>query len=153
MFTADIPQILRIEKAVQVSPWTEETFRVCFHAGYLGWLIEVDKIIVGYVIVAYAADECHILNVCVDHAFQRQGLGEKLLEYVLNQATQRGTMVAWLEVRRSNSRAISFYQKMHFQQIGERKGYYPTVSGQEDALIFAKQLSGSNPLSAQTILG
>jgi ribosomal-protein-alanine N-acetyltransferase len=43
-------------------------------------------------------------------------------------------------VRRSNSHAISLYQKMNFHLVGERKEYYPTLSGYEDALVFAKRL-------------
>lgn len=137
---SDIPEILRIEKSVHVSPWTEETFNVCFQAGYRGWLIEMENQVVGFIIVSFSVDECHVLNICVDHSFQRQGLGKKLLEYALKQAAQQGMTVAYLEVRRSNTRAISLYQKMKFHLVGERRGYYPALSGDEDALIFAIHL-------------
>jgi len=141
LFQADIHQLLRIENAVHVAPWTEETFRACFKAGYIGWVIEIDKNIIGFIIISLAMDECHVLNICVARLFQHQGWGKKLLACALNHASQQGKRTAYLEVRRSNTRAISLYQKMNFHLIGERKGYYKTVSGEEDALIYATDLS------------
>lgn len=137
LFRSDIPQILAIEKSVHVAPWTEETFTVCFQSGFTGWVVEIDQKIIGFIIVSLTLDECHVLNICVAQPWQRQGWGRKLLERVLQEARQHGLAMAYLEVRRSNTRAISLYQKMQFQQIGERKGYYPTVAGDEDALVFA----------------
>jgi ribosomal-protein-alanine N-acetyltransferase len=140
MTQADIGQLLALETATQISPWTEETFNVCFRSGYLGWVVEIEKRIIGFVILSVQMDECHILNVVVAHAHQQQGWGRKLMEYALIQAEQRGAGIIYLEVRRSNSRAITLYRKLHFHLIGERKDYYPTVAGQEDALIFARSL-------------
>ena len=137
---SDLRQLLAIENAVHVVPWTEDTFKVCFQAGYLGWALELDRQMIGFIIVSMRVDECHILNICVAKAYQHQGYGRQLLEYALNEAKERGAGIAYLEVRRSNTRAISLYRKMKFQLISERKDYYPTVAGREDALVFAKNL-------------
>lgn len=102
--------------------------------------MEIDKKIIGFIIISLTIEECHILNLCVDREFQHQGWGRKLLEHALNHARKHGIGIAYLEVRRSNSRAISLYKKMKFHLVGERKGYYPTVAGNEDALIFAMSL-------------
>jgi ribosomal-protein-alanine N-acetyltransferase len=142
MKQTDLNQLLAIETATHIAPWTEETFNICFRSGYLGWVVEIENKIIGFVIVSLQQDECHILNVVVVHAHQQQGWGRKLMEYALLQAEQRHVGIVYLEVRRSNSRAISLYRKLHFHQIGERKGYYPTVAGLEDALVFAKSLRG-----------
>jgi ribosomal-protein-alanine N-acetyltransferase len=140
MTQTDLGALLAIETATQVVPWTEETFHVCFQAGYLGWVIEVEEKVVGFVMVSIQRDECHVLNLAVARANQSQGLGRKLMEHAMLYAEQNGAGIVYLEVRRSNSRAISLYRKLNFHQIGERKGYYPTVAGMEDALIFAKSL-------------
>lgn len=137
---ADLPKVLKIETSVQVVPWTAETFNTCIESGYKGWVIEQDKSLVGFAIASMTKDECHILNLCIDRTYQYQGWGRKLLEYVLNEAREQGVGIAYLEVRRSNTRAIALYRKMHFLQIAERKDYYPTVAGDEDALVFAKRL-------------
>jgi ribosomal-protein-alanine N-acetyltransferase len=141
LFKSDMPELLMIEQVVHAVPWSEETFKVCFQAGYLGWVLEQDKQIVGFIIVTMRVEECHILNLCVASAYQRQGLGRQLLEHALGHAQAEGLKIAYLEVRRSNTRAIALYQKEHFYSIGERKEYYSTPMGKEDALIFAKILS------------
>ncbi len=140
LFKSDLPQLLEIENAVHVAPWTEETFKACFQSGYIGWVIEIEKKIIGFIFIALTVDECHILNLCVAHAFQHQGWGQKLLEKALSHAKQHGIGIAFLEVRQSNTRAISLYRKMKFHLIGQRKNYYPTVTGNEDAFIFALSL-------------
>lgn len=140
MVRSDLPQLLLIEQATQGAPWTEETFKACFEMACDGWVVEHEGRIAGYIVVAFKVEECHIMNLCVAREFQRQGLGRKLLEFGLEEAKNRELGIAYLEVRRSNSRAIALYRKAKFLMIGERKNYYQTVSGPEDALIFAISL-------------
>ena len=52
LFPSDMQQLLIIEKSVHVAPWNEETFKICFQSVYLGWVIEVDKKILGFIIVS-----------------------------------------------------------------------------------------------------
>ncbi len=137
LYHADLPQLLAIEKSVHISPWNEETFKICFQSGYVGWVLEADGKIVGFIIVSQAREECHILNVCIAHAYQHQGYGFKLMHKALNHARDHEVTIAYLEVRRSNTRAITLYRKMGFHYIGERKEYYPSPQGAEDALLFA----------------
>lgn len=124
LFKSDLAQLLAIEQAVHVTPWTEETFKTCFQAGYVGWVIEVDKKIIGFVIISLA-EECHVLNLCVARQYQHQGWGRKLLEIALTQAKQQGVHIAYLEVRDSNSHAISLYRSMGFQVVGGAKTITP----------------------------
>ena len=138
LFKKDIQQLLAIEQSVQVVPWTADTFKTCFEAGHSGWVIEDDQKIISFIITSMRVEECHILNFCVARDSQRQGYGQHLLKHLLAEAKKQGIGIIYLEVRRSNTRAIALYEKMQFQQIGERKGYYPTISGNEDALIFAR---------------
>lgn len=137
---SDIPQILMIEEAVQVAPWSEETFQMCLDAGYLGWVVEDKKNIMGFIIVSMRPSECHILNICVARPYQHKGYGALLLNTVLKKAYEAGVGIAYLEVRRSNSKAIGLYQKLNFFLVGERKNYYPMPHHKEDALVFAKDL-------------
>lgn len=138
---SDLNEILQIEESVHVAPWSEEIFNRCLEAGYMGWVVEKEDKIIGFIVVAQQGLECHILNICISQLFQHQGYGRKLLEHALKNAKESGVGIAYLEVRRSNDHAIDLYKKMRFQMIGEREGYYPTPSGQmEDALIFARDL-------------
>lgn len=137
---ADIPSIFAIEKIAYYSPWTEETFERCFQMHYVAMGLEDENHLYGYVFFSLQVGECHILNLCVNPREQRKGLGRQLLMAALQEAKAKGAGVAYLEVRRSNKSAIALYDKTGFVQIGERKKYYPSDDGGEDALVFAKDL-------------
>lgn len=145
----DIHRLLDIEEAVHVSPWNKDAFLMCWQQGYHGYVAiaqdtksDGQKTIIGFIIYSAQAEECHILNISVINTSQRQGVGEKLLTHALKQAhTVQFAHIAFLEVRRSNTRAIHLYEKLQFQLISERKNYYQGPYEPEDALIFAKLLT------------
>jgi RimJ/RimL family protein N-acetyltransferase len=62
-----------------------------------------------------------------------QGLGELLLNALLDEACRLGAIRATLEVRVSNGAAQALYAKYGFDQVGRRKAYY--TDNREDALI------------------
>ena len=137
----DLPELLRVERASQIVPWSTDIFLRCFENHYDGWAIEIkDNKIAGFMMVSFMLEDCHILNLSIDPDFQRQGLGSQLLAYVVAYAKGRGAKMVYLEVRCNNCAAIALYEKAGFIQIGKRKNYYPKVSGREDALVFAKEL-------------
>lgn len=136
----DLGQILAIEESVHQVPWTEDTFQTCFQSAFIGWVIEEDRRIIGFIILSLRPEDCHVLNLCIAREHQHHGYGQQLLEQALRYAKAKGAGIAYLEVRRSNDTAISLYRKLRFHLIGERKAYYPTPDGHEDALIFAKSL-------------
>ena len=95
--------------------------------------------ILGYSILAIGVGEAHILNICVAPTEQKQGIGRKMLENLIEVARgQAETM--FLEVRPSNRVAIALYMDMGFNEIGIRKGYYPAENGREDAIMLALEL-------------
>jgi [ribosomal protein S18]-alanine N-acetyltransferase len=142
--SADVPQLLLIEEAVHPIPWNKETFHVCLQQGCTGWVVEDSERLIGFTLISIKIEECHILNLSVLKAYQRQGWGFQLVTKALSYAKEHGAGIVYLEVRRSNIPAIHLYQKMKFYLIGERKNYYPIPSGHEDALIFAKSLHDNN---------
>jgi ribosomal-protein-alanine N-acetyltransferase len=48
--------------------------------------------------------------------------------------------MVFLEVRPSNLAAVQLYQTLGFNEIGVRRGYYPTPRGHEDAQVMALDL-------------
>jgi ribosomal-protein-alanine N-acetyltransferase len=58
-----------------------------------------------------------------------------MLMLLLERARQAGMTDAFLEVRPSNPLAIALYQSVGFVQVGQRKGYYQSTEGREDALV------------------
>lgn len=137
----DLPRILVIENAVHIVPWTRDTFLACFQAGCHGWAaLDEANDVIGFILTMIRAGECHILNLCVDRERQHQGHARALLAQAEQEAKTLTSLVVHLEVRSSNVRAITLYERAGYQQIGIRKDYYPTPAGHEDALLFAKAL-------------
>jgi len=78
-------------------------------------------------------DEAHITTIAVRRAYQRRGIGERLLISIIEMAAQMNAKVVTLEVRVSNVPAQALYEKYGFQRVGVRRAYY-TDNG-EDALL------------------
>jgi len=78
--------------------------------------------VLGFLVArATAPDEKEILNIAVEPAIRRAGMGRILMETVLAEA--RG--IAWfLEVRESNEAAINLYKTLGFVTAGRRENYY-----------------------------
>ena len=82
-------------------------------------------------------DECHITNVTVSPDTRRKGVGQFLLEGIIEQARRQGAVRATLEVRVSNMAAVRLYEKFGFVSVAMRRKYYPDNG--EDALVMWKE--------------
>jgi len=59
---------------------------------------------------------------------------------LLDRAHKLDAIDCFLEVRSTNDAAIGLYRSLGFTQVRERKNYYPTTKGREDALIMWRSL-------------
>lgn len=137
----DLDAVMPIEQRAYPFPWSRGIFADCLRAGYPGLVLEHDGIIVGYGLVSIAADEAHVLNVCVDPLCQSRGWGRLLLRQLVELARRHGARRVFLEVRPSNTPAVALYHSEGFNEIGRRPRYYPAAdNGREDALVMAMEL-------------
>ena len=141
MTSEDVAEILNIEKKIYTHPWTEGIFNDCIRVGYHCWVYIEEEKIQAYGLVSIAANEAHILNLCVSPAAQGQGFGKLMLHKLIQLAEDRLSDSIFLEVRESNEVALKLYEQEGFNRIGLRKNYYPAQEGKEDALVFAKALN------------
>ena len=95
------------------------------------FVCEIDDKIIGY-INCWVSDITEILNFCVEHEYQKQGIGNLLYNEVLKISNG----IISLEVRVSNLNAINFYEKRGFKRVAIRRGYY---SNGEDAILMIKE--------------
>ena len=55
------------------------------------------------------------------------------------------SLIFWIKCvaiyKKKYSKAIKIYERSGFDEVGNRKDYYPAKFGREDALILAKQLT------------
>ena len=140
MYVRHVPLIGTMERRNYDFPWSDGIFRDCVKAGYIARLVLLDDQIIGYGVMHIGADEAHILNLCIDRPWQRQGFARVLLDQLVQEASNRRAHIVFLEVRPSNPRAVNLYQQFGFNEIGLRKGYYDSANGREDALVMAKNL-------------
>jgi len=125
----DVAEVVRIEAASYQFPWPENLIRNCLKVGYLGLVIKSDTGLKAHAFASCAAQEAHILNVCVDPEHRSKGYARVLVAHAIASVVQKGAEVIFLEVRESNAAAISLYHSMGFVEIGRRDGYYRTKSG------------------------
>lgn len=146
MTLADVDAVLHIEQQVHLHPWTQGMFSDSLANGYICKICEAGSEIAGYAVLMPALDEVHLLDISIAKAFQRKGLGEKLLREMLALARERKFERMILEVRRSNFAASALYRKLGFAEIGVRRGYYPLDNGRaenserEDAIVMECKL-------------
>lgn len=137
---ADVDAVLHIEQQVHSHPWTRGNFNDSLASGYLCKVYEAANEIVGYAVLMPALDEVHLLDISIAGAYQRKGLGKKLLGEMLALARTLKFERVILEVRASNAAAIGLYRAAGFSEIGMRRGYYPAGHGREDAIVMEYKL-------------
>ena len=140
MYEEDLDAVMEVELRAYPFPWTRGIFQDCLRADYPGRVLTQGGGVVGYGMLSLAADEAHVLNVCVDPLCQSRGHGRRLLRELVRVARQRGAQRVFLEVRPSNLSAIALYHSEGFNEIGRRPRYYPADNGREDALVMAMEL-------------
>ena len=140
MKSGDIDMVYAIEAESYAFPWSKNIFFECLQAGYSCWMLWKNDEMIGYVILALAVNEGHILNICTAPSHRRQGYGRELLRFMIDRALTGGARKIFLEVQKSNHDAIQLYLSQGFNNVGVRKNYYPTHSGREDAFVMARPL-------------
>ncbi|MSQ56835.1 MAG: ribosomal-protein-alanine N-acetyltransferase [Limnohabitans sp.] len=136
-----LDDVLRVEQAAYSHPWTRGNFQDSMLSGYHMLALHLGGELIGYYVAMRGVDEMHLLNVTVAPSHQGQGRGKHMLDMVCHYTRERLVSCLWLEVRRSNLRAISIYQKYGFLSVGDRKNYYPVSATQrEDAIVMRIQL-------------
>jgi [ribosomal protein S18]-alanine N-acetyltransferase len=132
-------QILEIERASFISPWSGFAFKAETEKSISQlWVLISDKTVSGYICFLMVGDEIQLLNLAVHPEKKRQGLGERLLSRMIAKGVAQGVRSVWLEVRPSNMSARNLYKKLGFQEAGIRPNYYPETK--EDAILMSLTL-------------
>jgi ribosomal-protein-alanine N-acetyltransferase len=142
MIEADIPAVLVIEGLSFSNPWSDATFRGEVQNKGISFPVvivhEPDQKVVGYIIYWQIRDEVQITNLALHPDFRGRGIGETVLAVILKEVRGKGATFVTLEVRSSNTPAVSLYRKLGFKILGTRKGYYGNPV--EDAYVMGLAL-------------
>jgi ribosomal-protein-alanine N-acetyltransferase len=134
MVEEDLESVLDIERVSFAAPWCRDHFIAELESSYSFPMVATDfeGNVCGYICPMLVIDEGHILNVAVHPIFRGKGIGRILVRKVIDECRERGAEYISLEVRTSNSIAISLYRHIGFVITGRRRKYYENG---EDAFI------------------
>ena len=132
--------ILRISEMEQEcfpqEPWSYKMLVSSFQTeSFFGLVAEDGGEIAGYGGITIAADSADVDNIAVTEQYRRGGVGTAILNDLCNLAASKGAKEIFLEVRVSNSAAMSMYLKCGFKGAYARTRYY---SDGEDCLVMKK---------------
>ena len=134
-----IKDIARLEALCFSEPWSEEGILEAYRLGTKFFIAENSKQLMGYIGIKAVIDEGYITNVAVYPQYRGIGVATALINKVFDFAKEKGLSFVSLEVRASNTQAVSLYQKTGFKEEGRRKDFYRLP--REDALIMTKRFS------------
>ncbi|MBN9411810.1 MAG: ribosomal protein S18-alanine N-acetyltransferase [Burkholderiales bacterium] len=138
---ARLDALLAVEQQAYPFPWSRGNFTDSIEAGYEAQLLMAGDTLLGYFVAMKGVDEVHLLNITVAPAHQRQGWAQLMLDALATWSRGQGAQWLWLEVRVSNTRALSVYEANGFRRVGERRNYYPAGEGQrEHAVVMSLRL-------------
>ncbi len=85
--------------------------------------------LLGYIVWLKVVDVADILNLFVFPEHRKSGKATALLLATIDTLKQAGIKTFYLEVKKSNKRAISVYEKVGFKVVREIKNYYENEDG------------------------
>lgn len=135
-----IPRIAEIEAECIIDGWSENAFADALNNKNSMILAAVsDGEIIGFLNGSFVLDEAELLNIAVSGKFRRMGAAGSLMERFFEELENLSVKTVFLEVRESNSGAISLYKKYGFEQNGMRKNYYRNPT--ENAVLMAAYIN------------
>jgi ribosomal protein S18 acetylase RimI-like enzyme len=103
----------------------------------------------GFAIMEVGDERAHLVLLAVRPSHRRSGIGQRLLEWLLESARCAGIASIHLELRAGNDAARRFYRAMGFYETVLVPGYYRSGEGRkEGALRMLRVLRVPGPLPA-----
>lgn len=137
MKPAHVAQVAELEKICFSDPWSENSVAAELKNPLSLWLVAMDgDTVTGYIGSQSVEGEADMMNVAVHPDYRRKGVARELVMGLVTTLKEKGVHSLALEVRASNTPAISLYQQLGFTQVGLRPNYYRNPK--ENALILKK---------------
>ena len=103
----------------------------------------------GFAIMDFGDERAHLVLLAVRPSHRRLGIGQRLLDWLLESARCAGMASIHLELRAGNDAARRFYRAMGFYETVLVPGYYRSGEGKkEGALRMLRVLRVPGPLPA-----
>ena len=121
-------------------PWRENSLALLLEGKNVGFVVldRENGCVAAYGGMLSVLDEGQITNIATRPEYRRKGLGERVVCSLIEYAEAEGLKIISLEVRESNSAAISLYEKLGFSRVGVRKNFYTLP--RENAIVMTKNI-------------
>jgi ribosomal-protein-alanine N-acetyltransferase len=140
MDESHVGAIAELEKMCFNDPWSIHSISSELNNPLSTWLVAVEGgVVCGYVGSQSVLDGADMMNIAVHPDYRKQGIGYNLVDKLIDLLKAKDVISLSLEVRVSNENAINLYNKMGFEIIGKRPGYYRNP--REDAYIMRKEFA------------
>ena len=107
----------------------------------------VSGAVAGFAIMEFGDERAHLVLLAVRPSHRRLGIGQRLLDWLLESARVAGMASIHLELRAGNDAARRFYRAMGFYETVLVPGYYRSGEGKkEGALRMLRVLRSPGPL-------
>lgn len=131
-------ELARLHAPLFAPAWDAAAFKLLLdHPGSTAFIARAGEPLesAGFILGRLVADEAEILTIGVSESWQRRGVGCRLVEALCRAGRKAEARRLFLEVAPSNTAALGLYQRLGFQEMGRRKGYYERPNAPpEDAI-------------------
>lgn len=152
MTRSDMPEVLRIEQESYEFPWMADDFTRCLRQrNCIGLVADYEDRIVGFIIYKLHKTYIRILNLAVDPAWRRCGVGMQIMAKLISKLSPQGQRRSklFLEVRETNLPAQLFFKYCEFRAISILHNFFDDTP--EDAYLM-RYKSGSPEHERVTLL-
>ncbi|SHK33785.1 [SSU ribosomal protein S18P]-alanine acetyltransferase [Hathewaya proteolytica DSM 3090] len=126
MTDKDINDVYNINLQSLKNPWSMESLKSELHNNKAKYVVCKDQsgTVLGFGGMWIIYGEGNVTNIAVAKEARRCGVGTKILNSLVSICKGEGADAMTLEVRESNTAAISLYEKSGFVSCGLRKNFY-----------------------------
>lgn len=127
-----------MEKECFSVPWNREMLQYQMRGNNVFIAAVSEGEVMGYIGMMFVLDEGYISNVAVTGKYRRMGIAKALIRALEAKCREMQLSFMTLEVRESNTPAISLYAGLGFEEVGVRKNYYDKP--RENAILMTRNL-------------
>jgi ribosomal protein S18 acetylase RimI-like enzyme len=91
--------------------------------------------VAGFAIMEFGDERAHLVLLAVRPSHRRLGIGQRLLEWLVESARVAGMASIHLELRSNNDAARRFYRAMSFYETVLVPGYYRSGEGRKEGAL------------------
>lgn len=104
---------------------------------------------VGYFFLWYFTERVPLLGIGLHDAFQGEGLGGQILEYLVRQAKSNGCEAIELTTLPNNNRAFALYRKTGFRYVGDVENINGSGERIIERAMFYEIIPGAHPFDRE----